>query len=341
MTTKELTFITDIITYKPWSCLFRVLFISLIGFLCLYMTATITESYEFKMPYVSYSIAFVVITEINVLFSYLVSKYGSQRMKEYQVLQHIFLNIVLTIVSVFLLLPLVEGEEIARNPIVELSAIFTFIFIIFIILAITLLRILQTYIQSQKEIETLRQAQSASEYQALVEQVNPHFLFNNLSVLKSLILYDKDKAYDFTQNFTDIYRYVLQSKDKKLVLLSEELQFVESFIALHKERIGEGLRVFVNIPDSALDKSLVPLGLQILVENALKHNVASKSEPLEISIYTENDMLVVKNTLNKRETAYSTKKGLGNLTKRYKMLTDKKVVVTQDSEHFSVSIPLI
>ena len=341
MTIKELTFITDIISYKPWSCLFRILFISLIGFLCLFMTATIFEPYELRMPYVSYSIAFVVITEFNVLFNYLVSKYGSQKIKEYQFIIHILLNIVLTVIAVFLLLPLVEGEEIAFNPLVELSSIFTLIFIVFIILNITLLRVLQTYIQSQHEIENLRQAQSASEYQALVEQVNPHFLFNNLSVLKSLILYDKDKAYEFTQNFTDIYRYVLQSKDKDLVTLSEELQFVKSFVALHKERIGDGLNVMFNIPEELLGKSLVPLGLQILVENALKHNIASKSEPLNIHIYTNRDMLIVENNLNKKETAFSTKKGLENITKRYEMLTDKKVSVNQSSTNFIVSIPLI
>ena len=341
MTIKELTFITDIISYKPWSCLFRVLFISLIGFLCLFMTETISEPYELRMPYISYSIAFVVITEINVLFNYLVSKYGTQIMKEYQFITHILLNIILILIAVFLLFPLIEGEEIALNPIVELSAIFTFMFIIFIILNITLLRIIRTYIQSQQEIENLRQAQSASEYQALMEQVNPHFLFNNLSVLKSLILYDKDKAYEFTQNFTDIYRYVLQSKDKDLVTLADELQFVKSFVALHKERIGEGLNVTFNIPDEALGKLLVPLGMQILIENALKHNIASKSEPLNINIYTDHDMLVVNNTLNKKETAYSTKKGLENITKRYKMLSDKQVVVEQNDTNFIVSIPLI
>lgn len=293
------------------------------------------------MPYVSYSIAFVVITEINVLFNYLVSKYGSQKIKEYQFVLLLLMNITLILIAIFLLLPLVEGEEIAFNPIVELSSIFTLIFIIFIILTITLLRVLQTYIQSQHEIENLRHTQSAIEYQALVEQVNPHFLFNNLSVLKSLILYDKDKAYEFTQNFTDIYRYVLQSKDKDLVTLSEELQFVKSFVALHKERIGDGLTVTFNIPDELLGKSLVPLGLQILVENALKHNIASKSEPLNIHIYTNHDMLIVENNLNKKETIFSTKKGLGNITKRYKILTDRQVSVNQSSTNFIVSIPLI
>ena len=108
-----------------------------------------------------------------------------------------------------------------------------------------------------------------------------------------------------------------------------------------KSRIGDGLNVMFNIPEELLGKSLVPLGLQILVENALKHNIASKSEPLNIHIYTNRDMLIVENNLNKKETAFSTKKGLENITKRYEMLTDKKVSVNQSSTNFIVSIPLI
>src|SRR5574344_2905744 len=101
--------------------------------------------------------------------------------------------------------------------------------------------------ETQQELEELRQAKTTSEYQSLVEQVNPHFLFNNLSVLKSLILYDKEKAITFTQNFTAIYRYVLQCKDKKFMLLPDELDFVNSFLALHKERIGDELMVAINV----------------------------------------------------------------------------------------------
>lgn len=341
MTRKELIFITDIIAYKPWSCLFRIAFISIIGLLCLFMTTAIADTIEYKIPYVSYSIAFVLITEINVLFNYIVYKFGSQKIKEYQFVEHILLNITLTLLLVFLVLPVIEGEEIAGNPIVELAATFTTIFIVFIILTITLLRVLRTYIQSQEEVETLRRAQSASEYQALVEQVNPHFLFNNLSVLKSLILYDKDKAYDFTQNFTDIYRYVLQCKDKDLVVLSEELNFIKSYVALHKERIGDGLNVTIDISEEYYGKFMIPLGLQILVENALKHNIASRSEPLRIFITVKEDMLIVKNNLNEKETTYSTKQGLENVVKRYKVMTDKEVKIEKTESEFIVSIPLL
>lgn len=341
MTAKELSFISDLISYRPLSCMFRVLIIGLIGLLFLFLTDEIAGGILPHVPYISFSLGFIIITEINVLFNHLLIRFGPEKMKEYQFTSHIILNAVLIICSIWLLLPLVEDEEIAENPVVQLSATFTLIFIAFIILTICLIRILQSYIHSQREIESLRLAQSASEYQALVEQVNPHFLFNNLSVLKSLIMYDRDKAVDFTQNFTDIYRYVLQSKDKDVVLLTDELEFVKSYLALHKERIGEGLQVTFNITDESKGKSIIPLGLQILIENALKHNIASKNEPLQIQITTTSDTLTVKNNLNKKESVYSTRKGLDNVVKRYKVLTEREILVTRTETEFIVSLPLI
>lgn len=341
MTAKELSFISDLISYRPLSCMFRGLIIGLIGLLFLLLTDEIAGGILPHVPYISFSLGFIIITEVNVLFNHLLIRFGTEKMKEYQFTSHIILNTVLIVCSISMLLPLVEDEEIAENPVVQLSATFTLIFIAFIILTICLIRILQSNMQSQREIEMLRQAQSASEYQALVEQVNPHFLFNNLSVLKSLIMYDRDKAVDFTQNFTDIYRYVLQSKDKDVVLLTDELEFVKSYLALHKERIGEGLQVTFNITDESKGKSIIPLGLQILIENALKHNIASKNEPLQIQITTTSDTLTVKNNLNKKESVYSTRKGLDNVVKRYKVLTEREILVTRTETEFIVSLPLI
>ena len=341
MTIKELNFISSLISYKPLSCLFRVLIIGFIGLMLMLLTEHIANDLMPSMPYLTFSIGFIIITEVNVFFNHLIVRHGSEFMKEYQFTTHIILNTILIIGVISLLFPMIEDAEIAQNSVIQLSATFTLIFIAFVILTICLLRIIQNYIDSQHEIEVLRQAQSASEYQALVEQVNPHFLFNNLSVLKSLIMYDKDKAVDFTQNFTDIYRYVLQCKDKDVVLLTDELDFVNSYLALHKERIGEGLKVSIDIAADAKKKSIIPMGLQILVENALKHNIASKSEPLQITITAKDDSLIVTNNLNKKETGYSTHKGLDNVIKRYKILTDKKVLIQQTTTSFMVSLPLI
>lgn len=254
---------------------------------------------------------------------------------------HFLLNVGLSIILIMLMLPLIEGNDILNNPIVVLSIIFTSLFIVFIILGITLLRLLQTSIKDRQELTALREAQKASEYQSLVEQVNPHFLFNNLSVLKSLIVYDKDKAVTFTQNFTDIYRYVLQSKDKPTIRLTEELDFAQAYIALHKERIGEGLHVEFNISQESQGKSILTMGLQLLIENALKHNIATKTAPLTITISSTEDSLTVKNNVNKKDVPFSTKKGLENIAQRYHLLTDKDVVIDKSDTEFSVTLPLI
>ncbi len=343
MTSKEVNFIADLITYRPISCIVRIFFISLIGWLCLFMTASVADAYEFHlhMPYVSYSLGFVIITELNVLFNHIIIKYGPQKMKEYMITMHFLLNVGLSIILIMLMLPLIEGNDILNNPIVVLSIIFTSLFIVFIILGITLLRLLQTSIKDRQELTALREAQKASEYQSLVEQVNPHFLFNNLSVLKSLIVYDKDKAVTFTQNFTDIYRYVLQSKDKPTIRLTEELDFAQAYIALHKERIGEGLHVEFNISQESQGKSILTMGLQLLIENALKHNIATKTAPLTITISSTEDSLTVKNNVNKKDVPFSTKKGLENIAQRYHLLTDKDVVIDKSDTEFSVTLPLI
>lgn len=341
MTTKELNFITDLISYKPTSCFFRILIVSAIGLLCLFVADQMANDNTLNMPYSSLSIAFILVAEVNVLFYNLVLKYGSQKLKEYQFTAHIVLNIVLCVLVISMLLPVLEVEEIAYNPFVRLSGVFIFIFIVFVILTITLLRLLRMSMETQQELEELRQAKTTSEYQSLVEQVNPHFLFNNLSVLKSLILYDKEKAITFTQNFTDIYRYVLQCKDKKFMLLSDELDFVNSFLALHKERIGDGLMVAINVEQSSLNKSIIPMGVQLLVENALKHNIASKSSPLYITISVADDYITVRNNLNKKDVAFSTHKGLENITKRYKLVSEKPVQITKTDTDFIVSLPLI
>ncbi len=179
------------------------------------------------------------------------------------------------------------------------------------------------------------------DYNSLQDQLNPHFLFNNLSVLKSLIIYDPDVAVDFTENFTDVYRYVLQSRNKRLVKLNEELQFMKAYYALHKERLGDGLLVETSIPEGETDKEIAPLTGQLLIENAIKHNVTSKETPLKISVAIEDGYLVVSNSLNLRTASYSTKTGLGNLVRRYEMLTEKEIVVQYDDERFEVRVPLL
>ena len=148
-------------------------------------------------------------------------------------------------------------------------------------------------------------------------------------------------AVAFTQNFTDTYRYVLQSRDRTTVRLDEELEFIRSYAGLHAMRMGEALKVDYAIDPSLENRLIPPLSLQLLVENAIKHNIASKEEPLEISIYSAEKSIWVENNFQPKDSGYSTSKGLSNLIARYEFLTDKKISVTQTETVFKVELPLL
>jgi LytS/YehU family sensor histidine kinase len=236
-----------------------------------------------------------------------------------------------------------EPKLILENsrPAVILGMALGLIFVQVVANSLTMARITRKWLNSQEEIAEMKQEKLEMDYNSLQDQLNPHFLFNNLSVLKSLIIYNPEVAVGFTENFTDVYRYVLQSKNKRLVKLKEEFDFMKAYYALHKERLGDGLLLEYDIAKEELDKEIAPLTVQLLIENAIKHNIASKETPLKLRVVVGNNYLVVINNLNLRTASYSTKTGLGNLVRRYEMLTDKEVVIQYDEEIFEVKVPLL
>jgi len=201
----------------------------------------------------------------------------------------------------------------------------------------------KVWIDSKKELGDLKQAKLLSDYNSLKDRLNPHFLFNNLSVLKSLIRYNPKDAEIFTQNFTNVYRYVLNSHEKDTVTLEDELEFLNSYIALHKERIGEGLDVSIHIKEDLLKNEIPPMTLQLLIENAIKHNIASKTQVLKIEIESdiENSILTIRNNINKKETTYSTQTGIDTLKAQYLLISNNRVNIDDDGEFFTVKIPLL
>lgn len=181
-----------------------------------------------------------------------------------------------------------------------------------------------------------------ADYRVLQNQVNPHFLFNSLNVLISEIKHNPTNAEDFTRKLSKVYRYVLQSKNHDLISLKKELEFIDSFIFLHKVRIGDALEYSVNISDKALQTQLPPLTLQILIENAIKHNVANEENVLKISIESGSDnTLIVSNNLQIIDTVDSTYTGLSNLSKRFELLKKDGFTYGKQEEKFVVTIPLI
>jgi len=190
--------------------------------------------------------------------------------------------------------------------------------------------------------EKLKRESLALQYEALKNQVNPHFLFNSLNVLTTLVHKDQNLAEKFINQLSKVYRYVLEQKDKEVVDVSTEVKFVESYIYLQKIRYNESLHVDIDL-DSNKDEMVLPLSVQILVENAIKHNIVSEDEPLKIGIYTDKkEYLVVENNLQKRQVVQgSGNLGLSNIRLRYEHLTEKSVIISESDEKFIVKIPLI
>lgn len=193
------------------------------------------------------------------------------------------------------------------------------------------------------EIEALKTRQLRTELDVLKNQVSPHFLFNSLNTLVALIPEDPIQAVKFTKALSHVYRYILQHKEKEVVDLGTELDFTEAYIHLMKVRFEESLHIRVDVDRSHRGLLVAPLTLQLLLENALKHNVASMAHPLQVDIHVENGRtLVVRNNLNRRQcTVEGTGTGLANVKQRYAILSDRPVDVIETREHFLVALPLM
>jgi sensor histidine kinase YesM len=181
-----------------------------------------------------------------------------------------------------------------------------------------------------------------AKYESLKSQLDPHFLFNSLNVLTSLIGENPALAEKFTTKLSKVYRYVLEQKNKDLITFDEELQFARTYMELLKMRFEDAVQF--EIPESSSDPEfkIVPLSLQILLENAVKHNVISSENPLTIRIYESDGSLVVENRINKKNTlGKSTKVGLQNIKDRYALITRRPVLIDTENDLFKVSLPLL
>ena len=180
-----------------------------------------------------------------------------------------------------------------------------------------------------------------SQLEGLRNQVNPHFLFNSLNTLTYLIPENSEKAVNFVQKLSKVYRCVLESRDANVIALCDELEYLNAYIYLLRERFGENLVVDIHALEKLKEAKIVPLTLQILFENAIKHNVISHDKPLKIEIFYENNHLVVRNTLQKKNQVMdSTGVGLENIRERYRLLTDSEIEVIVSQQYFTVLIPM-
>ncbi len=183
---------------------------------------------------------------------------------------------------------------------------------------------------------------ASAKFDALKNQLDPHFLFNSLNVLTSLIEENPKAAQKFTTSLSKIYRYVLEQKNKDVVDLSEEIKFAKTFVDLLKMRFEDGINCDVPLDLKLAEAKIVPLSLQLLLENAVKHNRVSPHQPLNIQIFEDKNELVVRNNLQEKQIlGKGSRVGLHNIQQRYKLLTHRKVQIIKTEEYFEVRLPLL
>ena len=267
----------------------------------------------------------------------------------YQILGVLLLIIVLA--TVFLIF---GGAQDTQSPHIELrDSMYSLISMILWALMISALNTGDYLLKNWKaatvkaaefEIKAAQNKQMLAEIelQALKMQLDPHFVFNNLSVLSELILKDQQLGHEYTENFAKVYRYLLINSKKKLITLREELKFLDAYLFLINHRMGRGSIFNINIDESKLGLLIPPVTLQLFIENAMKYNRTEEENPLVINIYSNDyDELVVSNNLlpliNKFD---STGLGLKNIIGRYALLGDRKPIIEENDETFTIKVPL-
>lgn len=318
----------------------------------IYVVYTVVKTFFF----LNQSISFHVITSLGslvfiVVFGYLVraidiyldSVYTFERNPVTRIfIQFLVTMAVLTLIRVvpyFLFY-----DKIPIHPSSEIIAA-TYAINIFMVLSVILsifgYHFFVRWKQEKIVAAELEKEKGMVQYDNLKNQLNPHFLFNSLTSLNSLIFENPQLASDFLQQLSKVYRYVLDHKEKNLVTLDTEVNFVKHYVQLLKTRFEQGLDVTFEIAEPALQKAIVPVTLQILIENALKHNTTGKDTPLIIRIFSMNNYLVIENNVQlKSMMDDSNRQGLGNLKNLYRYLSDKEIDITA-TDLFVVKIPLL
>jgi len=216
-----------------------------------------------------------------------------------------------------------------------------FISLILIIVFATVFIILRAREQQLHKKALLQRERLKGQFETLRNQINPHFLFNSFNTLISTIAKDKDQAIDYVEQLSDYFRIILEQREKEVITLKEELELADRYLFLQKQRFGDNLIVIRTIPDELMDSLIPPMTIQLLVENAIKHNIISRLKPLTIELYVSDNFLIVSNTLQeKMQKEPSTGVGLNNIVHRYLILFKKEVIVVKNENRFEVHLPL-
>ena len=282
------------------------------------------------------------------LFIFLDSVFKEERFSKRRIFIGFALSFVLSLTVIFFLRVfedvIVEGKtfsnfienESPSNYII--ASVFTFI----IISAVHIIYLYKYYQETKLKEQKIIAGTANAKFESLKNQIDPHFLFNSLNVLSSLIEENPENAQRFTTSLSKIYRYVLEQKDKELVTVSEELAFAKTYMNLLKMRFENSITFELPENFDNADAKVVPLSLQLLLENTIKHNVVSENKPLHIKIYIKDNFLVVENNLQKKEVLQDRKGvGLQNIVSRYAILSRRKVLIDENKEAFAVYLPIL
>jgi len=257
------------------------------------------------------------------------------------------LSILLIVYTTLVVLAEIELIERVNHVTVQYSMkVVSVIISVLITLFITAMHSSFYFFRSWKEnmlkAERLEKENLLAQYETLKTQVNPHFVFNSLNTLLTMVECNPE-AVKYVESLAEFLRYVLQTRDKEVVLLRDELTITNQYLVLQKGRFGDKLRISMDVPEQYYHFAVPPLALQMLLENAIKHNVISKDNNLNIKVYVEDKTyLVVENNINpKKEVENSMGIGLNNIKNRYMFLSGKEVKISEESGIFKVSLPLV
>ena len=296
---------------------------------------------------ISIGISFVVIFGLILLMKWLNKRYSWEEAPG----NRFYIQVILVVAFVILVVQLIRTTlNLAFYPdgFIRLldEIIITVYFFVISLLMVFLdmgINLLNKWRYSLVEIERFRNENLAAQFEALRMQVNPHFLFNSLNTLSSLIYQDQDTASNFVRELSTVYRYILEKRKDEVVTLEEEMKFSGSFQYLLELRFKNKLIFNIDVDEPARKMMIVPLTLQILIENAVKHNIVSAKKPLTIDIFVEeNKVLVVSNTLQKKNVdSASTGIGLENIRSRLALLSDREMDVEESDGNYVVRVPLL
>lgn len=351
---KELSFIIRYQPLKGRGLLFNLIFsLTIAGiitsidvFLKNYEVAFVEMIFEFLVNSFLVFIGLVVLGyPIIILLKYVNSRFPWSTAWLKRTLIDVVLILLIAIVSAFIFSLIAKGNQgLSADWSAGFAKFFTFSFIacmtfILLVEAIVFFNERQMYLNKS---EQLLRENLQTKFEVLKNQVNPHFLFNNLNVLSSLVYQDPKVADRFIIEFSKIYRYILDMQAKAMVSLESELNFLDSYTYLLKQRFKDGITVKKEISSSLLQKKILPLTLQLLMENVVKHNIISMEQPLTVYLKEEDDRLIFKNKITLRNQSEKLSGlGLNNIQERYELVSSRSVTIQKEDGFFKVSLPLL